>query len=106
MVPQLMELIATKFRGSVPNAIKKGNVEAESLLPGNATPAIDEFGLSNQGAVLGLDNTGRLSEDEFIIWWRKAKEDMPLGVYWALMWTVMIGTWPVVPHPVPPYHNV
>eukprot|EP00438_Fugacium_kawagutii_P017883 Skav216103 [mRNA] locus=scaffold2042:326400:331188:- [translate_table: standard] len=62
----------------------------------------DHFGIGIQAMVMGTDTAGRLNEEEVITWWKQTKESAPIGVTWAISWTVMMSTWPAYARPVPP----
>ncbi|CAK9055256.1 Serine protease Hip1 (Hydrolase important for pathogenesis 1) (Serine hydrolase Hip1) [Durusdinium trenchii] len=74
----------------------------------------DHFGLGMQALVMATDSSGRLNEEEFIVWWRKASasslrrtarpsdESYPIGILWSINWMVAMSTWPSYSRPVPP----
>lgn len=88
--PEVMASIQQLYSGRQPNMV-------ENLRSGR-----DFYMMAMQSSVLGLDMSGRLSEESFMQWWRKTKEASPIGVAWALNWAVGLGSWPALPRPMPP----
>lgn len=59
-------------------------------------------GLEVISQVLGLDLAGRMTEEEFMLWWRTEKEREPVGLTESILPVVAVATWPAVPRPDPP----
>lgn len=102
--PQLMKCIADLHA--------TGNATSCRFLPGtcrlNVSPPLrypGSRGAATIASVLGLDLAGRLTEESVVEWWRVTKDRQTLGITRSLPTTIAVGSWPVIPRPIPPAGN-
>jgi pimeloyl-ACP methyl ester carboxylesterase len=62
----------------------------------------DRFEVTMIVGVLGLDVSGRLSEESLVAWWRDSLETFPFGTWRGLTAGAAMASWPMYSKPLPP----
>lgn len=99
--PILMACIEEDYSGVPQKGCKRPPAEAEKRFDTDRWPQ-NYFGSAMLYAVRATDCFGRLTEEQYIDWWRDALIKYPIGVQRGMNDASNIASWPALPSPMPP----